>query len=167
MNEEDRGKIEQIKKAAAQQRAETIKARVINAREEKKQKSKDYVLTEIKSTLMKIGIIIAIIATPMLLLFLPSERPAIKSIQKLTRSEKIDKQFSAWDGEHMKLASFIKRSMKDPASYDFISSSYSAEDDYLIVLIRYRGKNSFGAVVINSTKAKVDVETGSVIEIIK
>ena len=74
------------------------------------------------------------------------------------RKEKIEKQFSAWDGSHIKLERYIENVMKDPDSYDHVKTVYWDRGDYLVVQTTFRGKNSFGAVVINSVKAKVSLD---------
>nr|NQU93701.1 hypothetical protein [Bacteroidota bacterium] len=74
-------------------------------------------------------------------------------------------QFNAWDGSHIGLTRYIKNNMNDPDSYEHIETKYWDMVDHLVVLTRFRGENPFGGKVINSIKAKVDLQ-GSVLEII-
>lgn len=82
------------------------------------------------------------------------------------RKKKIESQFSAWDGSHKKLEMFIKRSMHDPDSYEHVETVYSDRQSHLIVKTTFRGKNAFGATVKNWVKAKVDAETGEILNVI-
>lgn len=83
------------------------------------------------------------------------------------RKEKIEKSFSGWDGSHIELTKLIKKSMNDPDSYEHVETRYFDMGDHLVVTTTFRGKNGFGGVVKNWVKAKTDVTTGQVIEIIE
>jgi len=82
------------------------------------------------------------------------------------RTGMIEKQFSAWDGSHIKLSRLIKDSMNDPDSYEHVETKYWDMKDYLIVNATFRGKNAFGGVVKNTVKAKVSLD-GENVEIIE
>jgi len=88
-----------------------------------------------------------------------------QEISKAEREELIQKQFNSWDGSHMKLVFYVKDNMNDPDSFEHISTSYWDKGTYLIISMKYRGNNKFGAKVINYVRAKVDLE-GNVLEII-
>ena len=77
----------------------------------------------------------------------------------------IDAQFSKWDGAHIKTEEYVKAHLKDPDSYEHVSSKYKARDGYLEVILTYRGKNSFNATTTESVKAKCDLQTGEVLSI--
>jgi len=79
------------------------------------------------------------------------------------RKEKIKSQFSAWDGSHKKVESFVKNNMKNPDSYQHIETRYTDKGDYLLVGTKYRGTNSFNAIVPETKLFKVDIETGVVL----
>lgn len=81
------------------------------------------------------------------------------------RKEKIEAQFSAWDGSHINLERLIKRSMNNPDSYDHVKTIYWDRGDFLVVRTTFRGTNVFGGVVTNSVTAKVSLD-GQVIEVI-
>ena len=82
------------------------------------------------------------------------------------RTEMIEKQFSAWDGSHIKLTRLIKDSMNDPDSYEHVETKYWDMKDHLIVNTTFRGKNAFGGTVKNTVKAKVSLD-GENIEILE
>lgn len=82
------------------------------------------------------------------------------------RTEMIEKQFSAWDGSHIKLTRLIKDSMNDPDSYEHVETKYWDMKDHLIINATFRGKNAFGGVVKNTVKAKVSLD-GENIEILE
>ncbi|MFA5777311.1 MAG: hypothetical protein WC906_02650, partial [Parcubacteria group bacterium] len=82
------------------------------------------------------------------------------------RKEVIEKQFSSWDGAHIKLSRLIKDSMNDPDSYEHVETKYWDMKDHLIVNATFRGKNAFGGVVKNTVKAKISLD-GENIEILE
>ena len=82
------------------------------------------------------------------------------------RNERIQSQFSSWNGSHRNLQKFIKNSMNDPDSYKHDKTVYWDMGDHLVVLTTFRGKNAFGGVVRNSVKAKVGLD-GRIIKIIE
>lgn len=82
------------------------------------------------------------------------------------RKELIEKQLSGWDGSHRELTKIIKTSMNDPDSYEHVETVYWDMGDHLVVRTTFRGKNAFGGTVKNNVKAKTDINTGLVIEII-
>ncbi|MEX0998399.1 MAG: hypothetical protein WD000_00340 [Thermodesulfobacteriota bacterium] len=90
---------------------------------------------------------------------------AREELEKQQRKEKIEKQFSAWDGSHRELTKFIQESMNDPDSYDHVETKYLDKEDHLIVITTFRGKNAFGGTVANTVTAKVSLD-GEVLEIL-
>lgn len=82
------------------------------------------------------------------------------------RNERIERQFSLWDGSHPGLTKVIKASMNDPQSYEHVKTVYWDMGSNLVVRTIFRGKNAFGGVVENWVKAKVDLD-GNVIQIIE
>ncbi len=80
--------------------------------------------------------------------------------------EKIEEQFSAWDGSHINLTRVIKESMNDPKSYKHVETVYWDMGDHLVVRTTFRGTNAFGGVVKNTVKAKVSLD-GNVLEIME
>ena len=84
---------------------------------------------------------------------------------KSSRQENIENQFSAWDGSHRNLERYIKKIMNDPDSYKHVETRYWDMTTHLVVQTTFRGKNAFGAVIVNRIKAKVSLD-GQVLEII-
>jgi len=82
-----------------------------------------------------------------------------------TRSELINSQFSGWDGSHRELKNYITGSMNDPESYEHIETKYVDKGDNIIIITRFRGNNAFGGKVVNTIRAKVDLQ-GNIIEIL-
>jgi hypothetical protein len=89
----------------------------------------------------------------------------LKAARKSINAEKVKKQFSPYDGHHRNLERFIKDNMHDPDSYDHDDTRYTVYDDYIIVITSYRGKNAFGGVVKNYTKAKISFD-GEILQIL-
>lgn len=83
--------------------------------------------------------------------------------KKEARNELILKQFTP-PGFHTVLYSVVKTNMKDPISFEHISTKYEDKGDYIIVEMRFRGKNSFGANTINNVIGKFKL-SGEVISI--
>ena len=86
-----------------------------------------------------------------------SQAPA-KVKKVLTRIEQIDNQFSPWDGSHIKLTREIKKTMNDPESFDHIETRFKDLGNEIVVHESFRGKNSFGGLVVNKVIATVDIE---------
>lgn len=63
--------------------------------------------------------------------------------------------FSSWDGSHRELVKLVKANMNDKKSFEHEETTYSTLDDYAVVIMKFRGKNALGNVVLNSVKAKV------------
>lgn len=87
-------------------------------------------------------------------------------IKHETKTELIQKQFSAWDGAHRGLEKVIKKSMNDPDSYEHVETYYKDEGTRIFVSTTFRGKNAFGGIVKNTVTAYVDFD-GNVIEILQ
>lgn len=99
----------------------------------------------------------------------------IKAAEKEEQAERINRAqrekfpthcISSWDGSCPHLESVIKASMNDPDSYKHVETKWWDNNDYAIVLVKFRGKNAFGGYVINYCKAKVswDCEVLEIIE---
>ena len=81
------------------------------------------------------------------------------------RQQRIEEQFSGWDGSHRNLEKYIKRFLNDPDSYEHSETRYNDKGNYLEVLTVYRAKNGFGAMSIGAVKAKVSLD-GEIMEIL-
>lgn len=80
------------------------------------------------------------------------------------RAETIKAQFSAWDGSHRNLEQLLKADMKNPSSYEHVSTRFIDKGDKVLVFTTIRGTNSFNAVVPSSFVAEIDMQ-GNVLSI--
>lgn len=84
---------------------------------------------------------------------------------KLDRLDTIEKQFSAWNGEHKGFAKYIKTNLKNPDSYDHVKTVYVDKGDHILIETTYRASNSFGAIITEQAYAKSSIN-GQSLEII-
>ncbi|WP_312765321.1 hypothetical protein [Epilithonimonas sp.] len=82
------------------------------------------------------------------------------------RKRQIKVQFSAWDGSHRELKRLVKSAMNDPSSFEHVNTTYKDKGDYIIVQMSFRGKNAFGATVLNGVTAKADLN-GNILSVSK
>lgn len=99
-----------------------------------------------------------------IMLLVPDEKQSIENQKIAARKEQIAKQFSSWDNSHKNLKRWIKDNMNDPKSFEHAKTTYTDKGDYLLIYMNYRGKNSFGATVLQTTIAKVDLD-GNILSI--
>ncbi len=74
------------------------------------------------------------------------------------RKEKIEAQFSAYDGSNRGVEKVIKSRMNDPDSYEHVTTRFSDKGTFITVFTQFRGKNAFGGKVLNTAVAKVDFD---------
>ena len=60
----------------------------------------------------------------------------------------------------------IRQSMNDADSFEHVDTKYWEFKDHIVVSMRFRGTNAFGAKVLNAVKAKVSLD-GSELEILE
>lgn len=81
----------------------------------------------------------------------------------------LKRQFSGWDGSHIKSVAAIKRAMHDASSFKHVEtmSRLSRDGDamWLMVTTRFRGTNAFGGVVTSTARTTVDPNRGAVIDL--
>lgn len=70
----------------------------------------------------------------------------------------VENCFSGYDGSCIYLEPVIKQNMNDPDSYEHIATTYEMKKNYAIVYTKFRGRNGFGALVVNVAKAKVSFD---------
>lgn len=63
--------------------------------------------------------------------------------------------FSSWDGSHRELVKLVKANMNDKKSFEHEETTYTTLDNYAVVVMKFRGKNALGNMVLNSVKAKI------------
>jgi len=71
----------------------------------------------------------------------------------------VEKQFSIGRG---KLVMLIKNELNDRSSFEYVSSTKSFDKDDLIIGMKYRAKNGFGAKILLEVKARVNYKDNSV-----
>lgn len=99
-----------------------------------------------------------------IMLLIPDEKQSAENQKIAARKEKILKQFSSWDGSHSNLKKWVKNNMNDPKSFEHIETTYTDKGDYLLVYMKYRGKNAFGAKVLQTVIGTVDLN-GNVLSV--
>jgi multisubunit Na+/H+ antiporter MnhC subunit len=84
----------------------------------------------------------------------------IEESKKSINQRKLEKQFSSWDGSHREATSLIKNSMNDPESYEHIKTLFKVNSDTTMITVttEFRGKNVFGALVVNEAKTIFDID---------
>ncbi len=93
-----------------------------------------------------------------------AERKAEREAEKL-RIKQIESQFSSWSGAHRNLEKLIKAAMNDPDSFDHVETTYIDLGDRIRVHTKFRGKNAYGGVVLDSTTAEFDLSGNFIREI--
>lgn len=88
-----------------------------------------------------------------------------KEKDSLFRIEKIQQQFSAWDGDHKKLREYVKQALLDPDSYKHINTVYWDRDSMIVVKMEYSATNSFGGRIRGAIMANCDLD-GNILKII-
>lgn len=73
--------------------------------------------------------------------------------------------FSAWDGSNYELVQAVKKQMKDPSSFEHVETKFTDHGNNIRIMMTYRGKNSFGAVVIQQVTANFDKQTRTISEV--
>lgn len=78
--------------------------------------------------------------------------------KKARRKHLINRQFSPYDHSHRKLKEYLKNNMNDPSTFEHVETTYTDKGSYLYIYMKFRGSNSFGATVLSTIRAKVDLE---------
>jgi hypothetical protein len=102
----------------------------------------------------------------LLVIILPGEPEKDLSPEE-SRTKAILDQFSTADGRHYNLQFFVEDHLNDPDSFEHISTEYAVKEDHILVRMQYRAKNGFNALIRKEVTAKVDLETGTVLEIVE
>jgi len=90
---------------------------------------------------------------------------------KQTIEQKIERQFSAWNGYHRGLVRLTEENLRDPDSFQHIKTGYIKNskdgvfDGTITVVMEYRAKNGFGGYAIGNIAAVYDVE-GNLVKVI-
>lgn len=85
-----------------------------------------------------------------------------EEIEKEKHDKWIENQFSAWNGSHKALVELIKENMNDPKSFEHVETKYRVENNDLIIVMQYRGKNAFNATITEYVKAKASYKDNTI-----
>ena len=110
---------------------------------------------------MQIAVGLLIVVMLFFIIIKPGKKEEPK---QLSRTEIIEKAFSALDGSHLKLKEYIKTTMNDPKSYEEVETKYWDRDSFIVVKMTFTGKNAFGGRVKQTVMANCDID-GNVIKI--
>lgn len=76
--------------------------------------------------------------------------------KQLTRQERVEKLFSAWDGSCPAVNAWIKQNINDPDSYKHIETYFWDQGAEIVVKTRFTATNPFGGRVSALCEAKID-----------
>lgn len=89
-----------------------------------------------------------------------ADRKAEEKLAK-QRAEKVKDLFSPWDGSSFALVQATKNAMNDPKSFEHVETTHVVRNDGKIeVFMRFRGKNAFGGVVLQTVVGVINIDTG-------
>lgn len=100
------------------------------------------------------------------------------AVAKLAETQKIHKEnemkkakfeeecFTGMDGYNLPLVKYVKEHLHNPDSFEHVETKFILKDSYALVFMKYRAKNGFNALILNTITAKVDFDC-QVVEIIE
>lgn len=89
------------------------------------------------------------------------QRKAAAEAQEIQKAEDHKRKgfhcLSGWDGSNSDVVRYVKQNLKDPSSFEHVATRITPMDESGAhkLLMTYRAKNSFGALVANSVDASV------------
>lgn len=95
--------------------------------------------------------------TTALVLANPSE-PAKPLTPAELRQQRIESQFSAWDGSQRQLVERVKSTMHDPGSFEHVETRFYDRGDQVFVHMKFRGANAFGGKVLTEVTADTNLD---------
>lgn len=98
------------------------------------------------------GIGILILLSGVMIMLFGDKKPQPKTAD-------IDSYFSKWDGSNYDLVSVVKQSMNDPKSFEHIETRYRDNGNSYTIVMSFRGKNAFNALVVQTVTADLDKTT--------
>lgn len=105
-----------------------------------------------------LGIVIAVLC---LGLYVFADKDTIKK----PRSEQVQALFFA-DGTNYEVIKLVKKNMNDPKSFEHVETSYADNGADVVVFMKFRGNNAFGAKVLSEAVASVAPATGEVTNLV-
>jgi hypothetical protein len=95
----------------------------------------------------------------------PLAEPEPAKVDTRTQAEKIADQFSTHDGRHYQVARQVRTMLHDPDSFKHLKTAYAVVGDKLQIFMSYYATNGFGAQVLTTHTAMVDIETEDILSI--
>jgi len=83
-------------------------------------------------------------------------------IEKEKHEKWVKGQFKVWDGSHKYLVDLIKENLNDAKSFEHVETNYIKDGDDLIVTMKYRAKNGFGATILQVVKARASYKNDTI-----
>lgn len=75
------------------------------------------------------------------------------------RKERVEQCFSAWDGSHRGVVDVLMAGLRDPDSYEHISTRYGDDgENHISVRMNYRARNGFGGMNIGEVVARAHID---------
>lgn len=99
--------------------------------------------------------------------FKQASTPSSSRTPTEVRQDQLQAQFSGWDGSHIQLVKYIKQNLSDPDSFEHVKTTYIDNGDHLIVNMKFRAKNGFGAMELQTVKALVSARDGNIEKILE
>lgn len=91
---------------------------------------------------------------------LQADRKAEEELTK-KRLAKVKDLFSPWDGSSPAMVRATKKVMNDPKSFEHVETNYIVQKDGGVkITMRFRGKNAFGGLVMQTVVGIIDIDTG-------
>lgn len=75
--------------------------------------------------------------------------------------------FSSWDGSNPELVALVKKGMHDPSSFEHVETRFTDKSDTYRIMMTFRGKNGFNAVVTQTVTATLDKKTKTISELVE
>lgn len=99
-----------------------------------------------------------------------SERSKLQQAKREAEiQEKVNAQFSPWDGSHRILVEAVKKTLNDPGSFEHLETKNmrgTAWPETFVVRMEYTAKNAFGGRVRKYVLVEISVETGRITQVL-
>ncbi|MCY3770633.1 MAG: hypothetical protein OXG98_01215 [Gemmatimonadetes bacterium] len=91
-----------------------------------------------------------------------------KAEREAALQERVDAQFSPWDGSHRVLVEAVKKTLNDPGSFEHLETKTmrgTGWPETFVVRMEYTAKNAFGGRVRKFVLVEVTGETGRIVQV--
>lgn len=75
-------------------------------------------------------------------------------VHRDANSNSVDNYFNPFSGAHYQSNNLIKDALNDPASFDHAETRYRVDGEKLVIIVRFRARNSYGGVVTHLAKTE-------------